>query len=377
MDQQNEKSEKTKQIDKSVDTHDLDSLRGYQRSVSNGNFKSHLWCIIFCKKKKPPVLHVRKPKRRFLKRIIKRSKESEKVNEAASAVPGISHRESITSRTDPTKSRKSPKQDVPMELTDKVSEEAGKEKQARKEETEKKEEEKEKRKKKKKERKEEEREKKKEEKEKAKEEKREKKRKERKEEEMDQEEQDKKERKQKARQVGIEEFKDEEKIPYSVDMHQTAHNEQFVKDYVTSMKLPSDLTKTCCYLCAQNTLAIAAAASKVEKFDKSIQVMTHDLLAKVPMLDKSCSAILPVRTVQSYVKVKTRETSTLCPGAKRKDEKATKRKFYIFPKLTWTKCPAGRNAACVTDNSVRRDNTEKHEPRNERCCRAKMHNKRI
>lgn len=144
----------------------------------------------------------------------------------------------------------------------------------------------------------------------------------------------------------------------------------------------ADLEKTCCYLCAQNTLAIAAATaaatvSKPEQSDKCVQVSAHKFHAETsPTLDKSCSPVVLVRTVQSSVKVRTRETGTLwCPGT----SEATavprgetgprvkkRKKFVLFPGLTRTKCPAGRHAACETDNA------EKREPRNERrCCREK------
>ncbi|XP_032667377.1 uncharacterized protein LOC116842364 isoform X2 [Odontomachus brunneus] len=132
---------------------------------------------------------------------------------------------------------------------------------------------------------------------------------------------------------------------------------------------PADFLKSCCYLCAQNTLAIAAAAGpKPQQSDKYVQVSVHQFHAATPALDKSCSATLLVRSVQSSVKVKTREIGTLCPGTK-----AKRKKLSVLPRLTWTKCPARRHVACETDKSARRDNAEKR-AWNEKCCGAERKN---
>jgi len=145
----------------------------------------------------------------------------------------------------------------------------------------------------------------------------------------------------------------------------------------------ADFAKSCCYLCAQNALAIAAATAvtKPEQSDKGVQVSAHKFHAETyPTLDRSCSPMqLLVRTVRSSIKVRTREIGTLYPGASalpRGDAgpRAKKRKkFTMFSGLTRTKCPAGRHAACGTDKSAARrdDNAEKREPRNEKCCREK------
>lgn len=143
----------------------------------------------------------------------------------------------------------------------------------------------------------------------------------------------------------------------------------------------TDPTKTCCYLCAQNTLAIAAAASKPEQSDKCVQVSAHKLRAETPpTLDRSCSpTMLLLRTVQSSVRVKTRETSTLCPGLGNKETETlgtkTRKKFSLLPRLTRTKCPAGRHAACEIDKTplaARYDNVEKREQKGQKCCREKV-----
>lgn len=197
---------------------------------------------------------------------------------------------------------------------------------------------------------------------------------------------EKKERKRKEeeRRQRRERRKLEEHVPHPVDTRLVTHDDDLAEDRVVPVKPPSsiaDFAKTCCYLCAQNTLAIAAAAAvpKPEQSDKGVQVSAHKFHAEMfPTLDKSCSPLLLVRTVQSSVKVRTRETGTLCPGAVPRGETGPRdakkrKKFTVFPGLTRTKCPAGRHAACKTDKSTARrdDNAEKHEPRSERCCKEK------
>lgn len=164
------------------------------------------------------------------------------------------------------------------------------------------------------------------------------------------------ERKEKERKERRERREREERIPHLVADAQPAAP-------------PADFLKSCCYLCAQNTLAIATAAAagpKPQQSDKCVQVSAHQFHAGT--LDKSCSATLLVRTVQSSVKVKTRETGTLCPGTK-----AKRKKLSVLPRLTWTKCPARRHVACETDKSARRDNAEKRAA-NEKCCGTERKN---
>lgn len=185
----------------------------------------------------------------------------------------------------------------------------------------------------------------------------------------------------------------EEYVPQPVDTRPVARDDDLVaEDRVVPAKPPTsiaDFEKSCCYLCAQNTLAIAAATAaaaavpKPEQSDKCVQVSAHKFRAETfPTLDKSCSPLLLVRTVQSSVKVRTRETGTVpCPGASAVPRGETgprgvakkRKKFTVFPGLTRTKCPAGRHAACEIDKSTagRDDNAEKREPRGERCCREK------
>jgi len=164
-------------------------------------------------------------------------------------------------------------------------------------------------------------------------------------------------------------------VPPPVDTRLVTHDDElFVKEQVP-MKPPSianNFTKSCCYLCAQNTLAIAAATaiSKPEQSDKCVQVSAHKFQVETsPALDKS---YIPL-PVQSFVKVRTRETSTLCPS--RVVPRAKKhKKFAMFPELTRTKCPARRYAPCErTDKSTARhnNNAEKRRSTNEKCCGKK------
>ncbi|CAK9824188.1 hypothetical protein ANTRET_LOCUS2396 [Anthophora retusa] len=129
--------------------------------------------------------------------------------------------------------------------------------------------------------------------------------------------------------------------------------EELIKDIVPQM----DFTKSCCYLCAKNTMAIAAAISnKADKLHMSVQASTKERLTS----DKSCSPEIHVRTVQSSVKVKMRDMSTLHPE-KRKDKKKRaklnlKKLNNIIPRIKFPMYPKMRTVACETDKSMRCNN---------------------
>ncbi|XP_067205276.1 pre-mRNA-splicing factor CWC22 homolog isoform X2 [Linepithema humile] len=328
--------EKTEQNHKGVDTRDHSPHRYQSKSCAI----LRLWCVSLCRRKKKYSKRVLgKPTRRFLEHIIKkRSRECGNRDEAAVAgVSTASHRESISPRSGSEKSKRSRKQDETVEVADKedISVDVRKERKDRK------------------------------------------KRKAREEEERERKERERRERREKKERS--ERRKQEEEILHLTDAQVSTRDEDIVvEDHIPRKPPPTDFTKNCCYLCAENTLAIAAATSKPEQSDKCVQVSAHKLHTETfPMLDKSCSPLLLVRTVQSSVKVRTRETSTLCPDASvalRKETRTKKRKkFSVFPRLTRTKCPAGRNAACETDKLAARrdDNSEKRELRIEKCCREK------
>lgn len=272
---------------------------------------------------------MKKPTRRVLERI-KASKACRKPDDTV-VVAGVStmpHRESIRHREIAPKKSRSRKEDETVEVVDEdVSEDTRKERKERRRER-------------------------------------------------------KREREERKRKVTVEEAgqerrerrKREEYIPHLVEARLVTRDDDLVvEDRRIPVKPPSiaDFTKSCCYLCAQNTLAIAAHVSRPEHSDKGVQVSAHKFYAET--LDKSCSPILLVRTVQSFVKVRTRETSTLCPGTSAMPRAKKRKKFTMFPGLTRTKCPEGRHAACETDKSTARrdDNEEKREPRHERCCRER------
>ncbi|KOX74532.1 hypothetical protein WN51_00597 [Melipona quadrifasciata] len=128
--------------------------------------------------------------------------------------------------------------------------------------------------------------------------------------------------------------------------------EELVKDRAPDVGI--DFTKTCCYLCAQNAMAIAAAISKVGKFHVSIQASTKEILT----FDKSCTPNMQVRTVQSSVKVRTRDTGTVPykEKGKRLRPKLKLKKFNIIPKLKFPVYPKVRTVACETDKSMRHNN---------------------
>lgn len=287
-----------------------------------------LWCVKLCARKKKYAKHVlSEPRKRFFERI-KRSKECRKPDETAVDDDGVStapHQESMDLRSARKKSKRSRKRDEEAEAFDKdVPVDERKERKERR--------------------------------------KREKK---------------EKERKEREREEQWAKYRREEQMSQPVDVRLMMRDEDLERQ---QRPLPpvTDFTKSCCYLCAQNTLAIAAAATKPEQSDKCVQVSTHKLRAEIPLtLDRSCSpTLLLMRTVQSSVKVRMRETSTLCPGVGNKETERSgmrkRKKFSLLPRLTKTKCPAGRHAACVTDKTTvteRDDNVEKLEPR--KCCREK------
>lgn len=118
-----------------------------------------------------------------------------------------------------------------------------------------------------------------------------------------------------------------------------------------------DFTKSCCYLCAQNTMAIAAGlSSNVEKLHVSIQASTKETFTS----DKSCSPSINVRNVKSSVKVKTRDMSTSFPDEKKSKRPRLKlKKLNILPKLKLAVLPKQRTVGCETDKSVRCKNMAK------------------
>lgn len=311
--------EETEQEHKGIDTRDIDSS---PRRRSKSCTEIRLWCLRLCRAKKRYSERVlEKPARRIFERIKARSKECEKPDDMAVAgVSTMPHREPISHRDAPKKSR-SRKHDETVEVDEDVSRM----------------------------------------------ERRRRKREEKKRKIMMEEEREKREWR-----------KREERTPYFVDTRLVTRDDDLaVEDRIPVKPPPSiaELEKSCCYLCVQNTLAIAAV-SRPEQSDKCVQVSAHKFHAETsPKLDKSSSPVLLVRTVQSSVKVRTRETSTLCPGTSMvplggtRPRTKKRKKFVVFPGLTRTKCPAGRYAACETDKSARRDdNAKKPELR---CCREK------
>ncbi|XP_029161876.1 DNA ligase 1-like [Nylanderia fulva] len=308
-------AEQSEQEHKSVDTRDIDLLHRYRLKTC----KLRLWCERLCRKKKEYSERVRKERTRWFLKLKERSREREQPDDVV-AVAGVSGtpREPISRGTAPRKSKKGRKQDEAVEIADKDVFEKIREEIRRKE---------------------------------------------------------RKERKKRERRKLEEQMRD-----FIVDTHLVTPDDrpEVPEDHVPG-KPPSpfiDFTKTCCYLCAQNTLAIAAASAKPEQSDKCVQVSAHKFHAETPpTLDKSCSpTLLVVRTVQLSAKVRTRETSTLCPGRSlpRHGEteprsKKPKNKFNVFSGLTRTKCPAGRHAACEIDKPA----AAEREPRNEKCCREK------
>lgn len=139
-----------------------------------------------------------------------------------------------------------------------------------------------------------------------------------------------------------------------VRVFQTDQEEKVIDDRASELGI--DFTKSCCYLCAQNTMAIAAAMSKIGKFHMSIQASTKETLT----CDKSCSPTMHVRTVQSSVKVKMRDMGTLHPDKKKskrsRPKLKLKKKLNILPRLKFPAYPKVRTVACGTDKSMKHNN---------------------
>ncbi|XP_043601768.1 uncharacterized protein LOC122576054 [Bombus pyrosoma] len=139
-----------------------------------------------------------------------------------------------------------------------------------------------------------------------------------------------------------------------VRMFQTDQEEKVINNHASELGI--DFTKSCCYLCAQNTMAIAAAMSKMGKFHMSIQASTKETLTS----DKSCSPTMHVRTVQSSVKVKMRDMGTLHPDKKKSKRSRPKlklnKRLNILPRLKFPPYPKVRTVACGTDRSMKRNN---------------------
>lgn len=313
---------------KSVDTSDLDVPHNRSSCVK------HLWCVRLCRRKKEYSKRILKKPKAKTKRIFKclkqRSKCKKPERAAATSASDIQQREPI-SRTPPRKSKRDPKHEadeaeeveVAVEVADKDVHEKTKEERKR-------------------------------------------------------------ERKEKERKEKKERRKWEERAPHFIDTHLVTRDEdlQISKDDV-SRKPPlplADFTKACCYLCAQNTLAIAAASAKPEQFHKSVQVLDYKFHTETRSThDKSCGTIL--RTVQSSVKVRTREIGTLSPSTTVVQCKETvqepklkkRKKFNMFLGLTRTKCPARRHVCEANKLTAVRcdDNAKKRVPKNEKCCRDK------
>ncbi|KAI4484022.1 hypothetical protein M0804_007478 [Polistes exclamans] len=143
--------------------------------------------------------------------------------------------------------------------------------------------------------------------------------------------------------------------------------------------LTRDITKSCCFLCTENSLAIAAAIGpKPICSDKSIEAYETETI------EKSCSPIkfpVHVRTIKSSIRIKVKDTCTSYakvdtakppkPPKPSKPKKQKKRKkFRLFPKVKHTICPVKRTVGCVTEDSLKscKPNEEKkHEP----CCKDK------
>lgn len=115
-----------------------------------------------------------------------------------------------------------------------------------------------------------------------------------------------------------------------------------------------DIAKSCCYLCTENSLAIAEAMRVHPVLsDKSVNVNINDTL------ESSCSPMnVHVRTVKSLLKIKVRDTCTSSVGfpeeRKIAKPKKKKKKFRFFPKIRRTECPVRQHVGCVTESTIKK-----------------------
>ncbi|XP_034179227.1 uncharacterized protein LOC117603830 [Osmia lignaria lignaria] len=150
----------------------------------------------------------------------------------------------------------------------------------------------------------------------------------------------------------------EEEYPLNVPLsspppHRADQNGQMKLNEILGID-GQDLTKSCCFLCAKNAMAIAAAISGQEgKSHASIQTTVH--FKETSTTDKGSSPMMYVRTVQSSVKVKTRDMGTGYSEKKKKKKisrpKLNFKRLSIIPKIKFPGYPKVRNVACGTDNN--------------------------
>ncbi|KAF7388331.1 hypothetical protein HZH68_012273 [Vespula germanica] len=167
--------------------------------------------------------------------------------------------------------------------------------------------------------------------------------------------------------------KDSDRLEKSVSYADRYADDQRNRYHSDRERSRRDITKSCCFLCAENSLAIAGAIGpKPVCSNKSVDAYDTETI------ETSCSPIkLPVhvRTVKSTFRVKVRDTCTSygnIPKAKKKKRK----KFRLFPKIKKSTCsnrkvqPKRRTVGCVTESLTK---TKKPEEKKvlEPCCREK------
>lgn len=142
---------------------------------------------------------------------------------------------------------------------------------------------------------------------------------------------------------------------------QADEDEKEIRDHV--LERDTDFAKSCCYLCAKNTLALAEEiSSRMNKAHVSIQASTQYFRE-----DKSCNPQVHVRTVKSSVKVKVRDMGTIHPEKKKTKKPKFKLKLKkpdIIPRMRFPIQPKVRTVACETDKLARNHNVPQQ-------CRAK------
>jgi len=125
----------------------------------------------------------------------------------------------------------------------------------------------------------------------------------------------------------------------AVDMREDVPH--VVEDPKKPPSVPIDPTKTCCYLCVQNTMAIMAASAKPERCDKSVQALTVRLPIAVDT--RPCRSLILMRATQSPIRVRMRDASVMCI-----DEECIEKvkRPMVLPRVTKMRCPARPYGPC-------------------------------
>lgn len=116
----------------------------------------------------------------------------------------------------------------------------------------------------------------------------------------------------------------------------------------------ANITKSCCYLCVQNTIAIASTASrKTEQCNKNIQTSVDSICDKTSKYDKSCNPTPCVRTVKSSVKINTCDNSTQADNSPPMKNRTKCKGIGVPPMVEYLKYPVEQTMNNGTEKCVK------------------------